>query len=146
MEYTAITQLPAIDIARARAWYKETLGLDPVRAGGDRFDAELFDAEPSNFGLDYDTGSAQFSIYETQHAGKNLATAMRLVTEDFDALHTHLLSKGVVFEIYDIEENFHDPDGTPYFDNGALISPDGEKTAWFKDSENNIIAIGSSWG
>lgn len=32
----------------------------------------------------------------------------------------------------------------PTWDNGVLISPDGEKTAWFKDSEGNILAIGSS--
>jgi len=29
-------------------------------------------------------------------------------------------------------------------DDGVLVSPDGEKTAWFKDSEGNILAIGSS--
>lgn len=146
MEFTTVTQLPAKDIVRARAWYKDKLGLDPVRMGGEPFDSSVFDAEPSNYGLDYDTGTAKFGIYETQHAGRNLATAMRLVTDDFDALHAYLLSRGVMFEIYDIEENFHEPNGTPYFDNGALISPDGEKTAWFKDSEDNILAIGSSWG
>lgn len=145
MEFTTITQLPASDLVRARAWYKEKLGLNPVREGGEPFDADQFDMETFHYGLDYETGATKFSLYETQHAGRNLATAMRLVTADFDALHAHLLSKGVVFEIYDIEENFHEPDGTPYFDNGALISPDGEKTAWFKDSEDNILAIGSSW-
>ena len=122
------------------------LGLEPVRIGGEPFDTDQFEANPSHYGLDYDTGTVKFGIYESQHAGKNLATAMRLVTDNFDSLHAHLLSKGVLFEIYDIEENFHEPDGTPYFDNGALISPDGEKTAWFKDSEDNILAIGSSWG
>jgi hypothetical protein len=25
-----------------------------------------------------------------------------------------------------------------------LVSPDGEKTAWFKDSEGNILALGST--
>lgn len=130
MEFTTVTQLPAIDKVRAKVWYEETLGLVPVGDGDE---------------LDYDTGTAKFQIYESQHAGKNLATAMRFVTDDFDALHAHLLSKGVVFEIYEIEGNFDDPDGTPYFDNGALISPDGEKTAWFKDTEDNILAIGSSW-
>ena len=116
--------------------------MDPVTVGGEPFDPG--DADPSTYELLYDTGTAIFGIYETPHAGKNLATAVRLVTNDFDGAHAELLSKGVVFEIYDIDENFNEPDGTPYWDNGALVSPDGEKTAWFKDSEGNILALGSA--
>ena len=86
-----------------------------------------------------------FGVYETPHAGKNLATAARLVTNDFDAAHAELLRNGVVFEVYPIEGNFEENEGPqPYWDNGALIFPDGEKTAWFKDSEGNILAIGST--
>jgi hypothetical protein len=48
-----------------------------------------------------------------------------------------LLSKGVVFEDYDFGEDFRTVDG-------VLVSPDGEKTAWFKDPEGNILALGSS--
>ena len=141
MEFTIHPELPATDIHRARAWYKDKLGLDPVTVGGEPFDP---DAEPSDHELLYDTGTARFGVYETPHAGKNLATAARLVTSDFDAAHAELLRNGVVFEVYDIDENFHEDGGTPFFRNGALISPDGEKTAWFKDSEGNILAIGST--
>lgn len=140
MEFRIHPELPATDIQRARAWYKEKLGLDPVTVGGEPFDP---DAEPSDHELFYDTGTAQFGVYESEHAGNNLATAARLVTSDFDAAHAELAANGVVFEEYEIEGNFHDDEGTPYFLNGALISPDGEKTAWFKDSEGNILAIGS---
>jgi catechol 2,3-dioxygenase-like lactoylglutathione lyase family enzyme len=140
MEFTIVPQLPAIDIRRAQAWYKEKLGLDPVTVGGEPFDP---DAEPSNSELLYDTGTARFGVYETGHAGQNLATAARLVTGDFDATLAELAANGVTFEEYQIEGNFHDDSGTPYFLNGALISPDGEKTAWFKDSEGNILALGS---
>jgi hypothetical protein len=35
MEFTIHPELPASDIQRARAWYKEKLGLDPVTVGGD---------------------------------------------------------------------------------------------------------------
>ena len=55
-----------------------------------------------------------------------------------------LVANGVVFEVYEIEGNFNEEDGTPHFLNGVLVSPDGEKTAWFKDSEGNILAIGSA--
>jgi catechol 2,3-dioxygenase-like lactoylglutathione lyase family enzyme len=141
MEFTIHPELPATDIRRARAWYKEKLGLDPVTVGGDPFDPA---AEPSDHELLHDTGTATFGIYETPHAGKNLATAARLVTNDFDAAHAELLANGVVFEEYTVEDGFTDESGTPSFLNGVLISPDGEKTAWFKDSEGNILALGST--
>lgn len=44
----------------------------------------------------------------------------------------------MVFENYDYGDDFRTIDG-------VLVSPDGERTAWFKDSEGNIIAIGSVW-
>ena len=126
-------ELPAIDITRARAWYKDKLGLEPINA------------EPGDEELFYDTGTARFGLYQSRHAGKNLATAARLIAADFDAVHAQLVANGVSFEVYPIEGNFHESDGPqPYWDNGALVFADGEKTAWFKDSEGNILALGSS--
>jgi catechol 2,3-dioxygenase-like lactoylglutathione lyase family enzyme len=141
MEFTIHPELPASDINRAAAWYKEKLGLEPVLHGNEPVEPGTTEYE---FELLYDTGSARFGVYQSEHAGKNLATAARLVTNDFDAAHAELLSNGVVFEIYDIDSHFHEEEGSPYWDDGALVSPDGEKTAWFKDSEGNILALGSS--
>lgn len=130
MKFIIYPELPAVDVGRARAWYKDKLGLDPVG---------------TDDGLLYDTGTAKFGVYQTQHAGKNLATAARLVTDDFDAVFAEMLANGVVFEIYPIEGNFEEDDGVqPYWEDGALVFADGEKTAWFKDSEGNILALGSS--
>lgn len=122
MEFRIYPQLPASDIVRARAWYSEKLGLEPVEEGD-----ELF----------YDTGTAQFGVYPSENAGTNQATYARLVVADFDAARSELLSRGVVFEDYDFGDDFRTIDG-------VLVSPDGEKTSWFKDSEGNILAIGSS--
>ena len=142
MKYTIHPELPAIDIHRARVWYKDKLGLDPVTVNGELFDP---DADQSYEEMLYDTGTARFGVYQSRHAGKNLATAARLVTDDFDAVHAELLANGVAFEVYPIEGNFDEEEGPqPHWDSGALIFPDGEKTAWFKDSEDNILAIGSS--
>ena len=133
MKFTIHPELPAVDIQRARVWYKEKLGLEPVGAAPD--DEELL----------YDTGTAKFGVYRSPHAGKNLATAARLVTADFDNVHAQLRANGVEFEWYRIEGTFDEPGiEQPHWDNGALVSPDGEKTAWFKDSEGNILALGSS--
>ena len=141
MRFTIHPELPAIDVIRARRWYKEKLGLDPVTVGGEPFDPSR---DQGRGELLYNTGTARFGVYETPNAGTNQATAARLVTDDFDGAQAELIANGVVFEIYDIDEYFDEEDGRPYWDNGALVSPDGEKTAWFKDSEGNTLAIGSS--
>ena len=133
MDFTIHPELPAVDIARARAWYRDKLGLEPV------------DAEPDDDELLYDTGTAKFGVYESPHAGNNLATAARLVTTDFDRVHAELRANGVEFEWFPIDGNFNEPGlEQPYWDDGALVFPDGEKTCWFKDSEGNLLALGSS--
>jgi len=133
IRFTIYPELPATDINRAARFYREKLGLEPVLCGNEpippgttEFDSELF----------YDTGSAQFGVYESWAAGRNEATAARLVVEDFDSAFAELRGNGVVFEDYDFGDDFRTVDG-------VLVSPDGEKTAWFKDSEGNILAIGS---
>ena len=60
-----------------------------------------------------------------------------MVVDDFDAVRADLASKGVVFEDYDLGPDFRTVDG-------VLTSPDGERTSWFRDSEGNILALGSS--
>ncbi|MEM8924214.1 MAG: VOC family protein [Actinomycetota bacterium] len=133
MDFTIYPELPASDINRAATWYREKLGLQPTRHGNEpvapgttTFDGELL----------YDTGTAKFGIYESFTAGRNEATAARMVVDDFDAAFATLTANGVVFEHYDFGDDFRTVDG-------VLVSDDGEKTAWFKDSEGNILAIGS---
>jgi len=134
MRFTIYPELPATDIRRARRWYAEKMGLEPVLAGGEPIDpGSLVDAETE---LLYDTGTARFGVYSSAHAGHNLATAARLVVEDFDTARAELLARGVIFEDYDLGAGFRTVDG-------VLLSPDGERTSWFKDSEGNILALGS---
>jgi catechol 2,3-dioxygenase-like lactoylglutathione lyase family enzyme len=135
MTFTIHSELPATDIRRAQAWYAERLGLQPVLLNGEPYNAgDRIDAESE---LLYRTDTATFGIYRSDHAGRNLATAARLVVGDFDAAFRELKSRDVVFEDYDLGPDFRTVDG-------VLVSPDGEKTAWFKDSEGNILAVGSS--
>jgi catechol 2,3-dioxygenase-like lactoylglutathione lyase family enzyme len=130
-------ELTASDLSRAHAWYAEKLGIYPVRHGGEPVSAgeelDVIDSE-----LLYEIEGARFGIYQSDHAGKNRATAMRIVVSDFDGFRDRLLVNGVVFEEYDMGEDFRTIDG-------VLTSPDGERTAWFQDSEGNIVAVGSSF-
>lgn len=123
MEFTLKFELAASDVERAKAWYSEILGIEPLDPDADE--------------LVYRAGGALFGLYPSDNAGTNKATAARLIVADFDAARADLLSRGVAFEDYDLGEDFRTVDG-------VLVSPDGEKTSWFKDSEGNILALGSS--
>lgn len=123
MDFTLHAAMPASDIDRARAWYSEKLGLEPIKAG------------PGGE-LRYDTGTTQFGVYPSAYAGTNQATAAVLIVSDFEAARAELRSKGVVFEEYDFGDDFRTVDG-------VIETPDGEKTSWFKDSEGNILALGA---
>ncbi|MEL7210761.1 MAG: hypothetical protein AAGK32_21410, partial [Actinomycetota bacterium] len=132
--FTMHPELPASDINRAATWYREKLGLqptrhgiEPVQPGSTSFDSELL----------YETGRARFGVYESPSAGNNDATAARIVVDDFAAVRADLLARGVVFEDFDLGPDFRTVDG-------VLVSDDGEQTAWFRDSEGNLVAIGSS--
>ena len=123
MRFTLKFEVAVSDLARAMAWYRDVLGLEPLDPDGD---ALVYRVEGTTFGM-----------YPSENAGTNRATSLRLVVEDFEAAHAELRAKGVEFLDYDFGPDFRTVDG-------VLTSPDGERTAWFKDSEGNTLALGSS--
>ena len=117
LEFTAV--LPAKDLQRARGYYSDTLGLEPVEERSD--------------GLIYKSPSgARILIYETDNAGTAQNTALGWMTDDIDTEVAELRGRGVVFEEYDFPglktEN-------------GIATNDEFRAAWFKDSEGNIIAV-----
>ncbi len=113
---------PASDLERAKRWYSEKLDIDPVR------ELEYGDVE-------YETGGVRFLLYQSDLAGTNEATAASFVVGDFDEVIAALRSSGVVFEDVDFGEFGATVDG-------VIASPDGtNKSAWFKDSEGNILSV-----
>ena len=121
MEFTLQASLPASDIDRAKTWYSDKLGAEPT-------------IELPGAGLMYDIGGVKFGLYPSEFAGTNQATAAMLVVNDFDEALAELRSRGVVFEDYDFGDDFRTVDG-------VLKGPDGEKVAWLKDSEANILGL-----
>lgn len=121
MNMQIFATLPALDIERARSWYAEKLGIEPV------------DSTPDG-SLFYDVGGSMVMVYPSAFAGTNQATAAGLVVKDFDAAAAELRSNGVTFEDYDFGEEFRTVDG-------VMTAPDGTKGAWFKDSEGNILGV-----
>lgn len=111
--------LPAADLARARGFYTDKLGLEP--------------AEVMDDGVIYRMqGGSTFLVYETSNAGSAKNTQMCWMTPDLDAEMADLRGKGVTFEEYDFP-------GLKTENGVATI--EGEKTAWFVDTEGNILCL-----
>lgn len=118
---TVYASLPASDLERARSWYENVLGLTPSET----------DAQGTLF---YMVGDSGFMVYESQFAGTNKATAAGIAVKDFDSAFAELRGKGVAFEDVDMGDGMATVDG-------VLTGPDGERIAWFKDSEDNIWGL-----
>ncbi|RNB44112.1 VOC family protein [Agromyces tardus] len=114
----AMAVLPASDMERARKWWKDVFGLEPVRTdeGGDF----------------YMVGGIPVMVYETQFARTAKNTALSLLTDDLERDMTALRVHGVTFNEYDLP-------GIKTVD--GVVDMDGERGAWFDDSEGNIIAL-----
>ena len=114
--------LPASDLARARAFWHDVFGVDPVDDGFDEDDAEMFEI-----------CGTRVLVYETQFAGTAQNTSLGIDTDDFDRDMAALKSSGVTFNDYDLP-GIETVDG--------VVEVGGMRTAWFNDSEGNIIALG----
>jgi catechol 2,3-dioxygenase-like lactoylglutathione lyase family enzyme len=114
--------LPASDLSRARAFYHDALGFDPSE-------------EHEGMLMYRPMADTAFDIYETPNAGTAKNTQMCFGTDDLDGEMTRLRERGVVFEDYDI------PGLTT---TNGVAELDGERTAWFRDSEGNFICISQS--
>ena len=111
--------IPAKDLARARKFYEEKVGLKA--------------SQQTNGGVVYEFGKATAAfLYPTPNAGTSQASQAFWSVEDVDAEIVALKARGVVFEHYDMPGE-RSPQGA--------ITAGGAKAAWFKDSEGNIMAV-----
>ena len=111
--------LPCTDFARAKAWYAEKLGLTPA------------DEEPA--GAFYEGGNGErFLLFPSSGAASGTHTQMGITVDDIESEVRELKNRGVTFEEYDF----------PAFDKSTSIASTGPvKSAWFKDSEGNLIGV-----
>lgn len=116
----AYPTIPASDIERAKAWYREKLGLSPASE----------DPAGVRYALGGGTG---FQLYPTGVAGQAPNTLMVFSSEDIDDDVRTLRGRGVVFEDYDFP-------GLRTVNGIATLG--AVHAAWFRDSEGNILAIG----
>jgi catechol 2,3-dioxygenase-like lactoylglutathione lyase family enzyme len=115
----AQTALPAQDLQRAKAFYRDKLGLKP------------FEEDAENVRFRVGDGS-EFNVFRTMGAPSGTHTQMAFLVEDIAGEVKDLKSRGVTFEEYDFP-------GLKTID--SIADAGGAKAAWFKDSEGNLLNI-----
>jgi catechol 2,3-dioxygenase-like lactoylglutathione lyase family enzyme len=119
---SVVTTLPVSDLERARRFYHEMLGLDPLRE--------------TPQGLIYEgAGGGRFLLYQTRARPPGEHTQMSFVVADLEAEVGDLKSEGLTFEEY------HRQDLTTV---GSISYTRSAESAWFRDSEGNLIGITQS--
>jgi catechol 2,3-dioxygenase-like lactoylglutathione lyase family enzyme len=111
--------IPAENLERAKSFYADKLGLKPD--------------EERPEGLRYRCGKGGFLLFESSGEPSGTHTQLGWDVDDIEVAVAALRENGVVFEEYDLP-GFKTVNGI------AEIA--GEKGAWFKDSEGNLLAIG----
>lgn len=116
-----IATIPVTNLHRAETFYNEVLGLKR--------------GKPFPNGIIMDAGGGTGVALFHRQPVKNDNTAAWFTVSDFDATAEVLREKGVVFDEYDVG-------GMKHLGGGVYVFG-GFKVAWFKDTEGNILAIGT---
>ena len=102
----------------AIAFYRDTLGLSYLRDDG--------------FALVFDLGGVTLRISKMPNLTPAQHTVLGWESKDIAATVDALAAKGVAFERYP---------GMAQDDRGIATFPTGDKVAWFKDPDGNVLSI-----
>jgi catechol 2,3-dioxygenase-like lactoylglutathione lyase family enzyme len=117
-EWSLGATIPAKDLDGTRRFYEDILG------------AQIVTEDPG--GILYRSGDSSFSLYPTEFAGTAQHTLGAFMVNDVEAAVADLRAKGVTFEEYDLP-------GLKTVNGIAELG--GERGAWFKDPEGNILSV-----
>ena len=119
---TSFSGFSVNDLAKAKAFYAQTLGLDVAEEG-------------VGLRLNLPGGGTAFAYPKGDHQPATF-TILDFVVDDIDTAVDELTSRGVQFEHYQ--------DGPPTDAKGVLRGRSrqmGPDIAWFKDPSGNILAV-----
>lgn len=114
--------LPSTDLVRTKKFYTEVLGLT-IR-------------KESSGGIAFKAGNGTEIYLYKRGPSKADHTLASFRVENLEATIDELTAKGVIFEQYDFPGLKTDAKGI------AISQEEGEKAAWFKDPDGNILAVG----
>lgn len=90
--------------------------------------------EERSDGVIYESRGTWMLVYPSSFAGTNQATCMTFEVSDVEKAVEELAGRGVTFEQYDFPGMKTDA--------RAIAEIQGERGAWFKDPDGNILAVG----
>ena len=118
-DHPIVPYIPAADVARARRFYEQKVGLTA--------------REEVAGGVVYECGNGSWIfLYPSAGAGTSQASQAFWQVDDLAAEVADLRERGVVFEEYDLP-------GLKTVN--GIATGGGTKAAWFKDTEGNIMAL-----
>ncbi|RZL87213.1 MAG: VOC family protein [Variovorax sp.] len=111
--------LPVKDLARARNFYEQALGLEPL---GAKPDGKFI----------YHCGGTELALFPKPEGTKAEHTAVSFRVDDIGKAVAALERRGVRFADYDLP-------GLKTVDHVCVLG--SEKAAWFEDTEGNILCL-----
>jgi catechol 2,3-dioxygenase-like lactoylglutathione lyase family enzyme len=116
---SVVCMLPVKDLARARRFYEEGLGLEPV---GAKPDGKFV----------YRCGGTELALFPKPEGTKAEHTALSFKVERIEEAVAALEQRGVRFADYDLP-------GLKTVQHVCVLG--SEKAAWFEDPEGNILCL-----
>jgi catechol 2,3-dioxygenase-like lactoylglutathione lyase family enzyme len=120
---TAFSGISVDDLAKAKQFYTETLGLELTSEG-------------MGLNLDLPGGGSLFIYAKNNHHPASF-TILNFVVDDIDEAVDELSRAGVMFERYDSDDMHQDGSGVAR----GISANQGPDIAWFKDPAGNILSI-----
>ena len=115
---SVVTFLTTTNPESAIAFYRDTLGLTYLRDDG--------------FALVFDMKSAMLRVGQTKEFTPAQNTVLGWESKNIAAAVDSLVAKGVRFEIYP---------NMGQDERGICTFPNGDKVAWFKDPDGNVLSL-----
>jgi catechol 2,3-dioxygenase-like lactoylglutathione lyase family enzyme len=118
---TVVGFIPTRDVARARAFYVDVLGLRLLAEDG--------------FACVVDAGGATVRVTLVPDYEPGDYTVLGWAVPDVTAAVRALVSKGIEFARFT---------GMDQDDDGVWTSPGGDRVAWFRDEDGNVLSLTQS--
>jgi predicted enzyme related to lactoylglutathione lyase len=125
-ECPVVAELPATDIDRARRFYAEQLGLTPSPG-----------AAPGHY--IYQCAGSRFLLYQARGRASGTHDQMAFMVKDLTAVVRQLKARGLVFEIGAKPGAVSEDSGS--HSTAEIAETEHRRSAWFKDSEGNLINL-----
>lgn len=121
---TIIAAIPVTDLARAKAFYADTLGF-PIQ----------YEDPAQRIVIVRGNGTMlELAERDTASSGK-YTCAIFMLGDDFDHVVDTLIERGVTFDVREI------PDLDIQWDERGFAVLGDQKTAWFKDPDGNVLQL-----